>query len=64
MDYLANMCGVNTNEPELKRTLAMYANLVNNVQLNLTNKVDRWASQVQNDVSDAIYSLYDNTFGW
>lgn len=64
MDYLANMCGVNTNEPELKRTLAMYANLVNNVQLSLTNKVDRWASQVQNDVSDAIYSLYDNTFGW
>lgn len=64
MDYLANMCGVNVNEPELKRTLAMYANLVNNVQLSLTQKTARWASQVQNDVTDVIYSNYKNTFGW
>lgn len=61
MDYLANLCGVNVTQPELARTLEMYTNLT---KADLTSRASRWGERIQNDVMDAIQTLYSSTFGW
>lgn len=50
LDYLANMCGVNINEPDIKRTIDMYLtqNITNRVtsaiKLDLAGGLDQWAT--------------------
>lgn len=50
MDYIANMCGVNINEPDIKRTIDMYYTqnirnrIVDMVRLDVAGGLDQWAT--------------------
>lgn len=51
MDYIANMCGVNINEPDIKRTIDMYytQNFKNRatdfIKLDIAGGLDQWATR-------------------
>lgn len=55
MDYIACNCGVNINEPDLKRQISMYAELVANKYLQMPNRM--WSELTQN-IEHGILSLY------
>ena len=50
MDYIANLCGININEPDIMRTLLIYysQNFVDKfhtkVYLNTAGALDQWAT--------------------
>ena len=50
MDYIANFCGVNINEPDIKRTIDMYytQNFKNRatdfIKLDVAGGLDQWAT--------------------
>ena len=60
LDYIANICGININEPDLKRLLTMYfyqkRNVFNVVGGRTVNALDTWATNY-------ILSFGWNTFG-
>ena len=55
MDYIANNCGININEPDIVRQLTMYAQLKKNQILQFPN---RYFSQLQLDIEKAIGNVY------
>lgn len=55
MDYIACNCGVNINEPDLKRQITMYVELVKNKYLQMPNRM--WSELTQN-IEHSILSLY------
>ena len=55
LDYIANMCGININEPDVRRTVEMYlsmgivTNIKDRVQLGIWGGITQWANRkVQN----------------
>ena len=56
LDYVANICGININEPDLKRLLTMYfyqkRNIFNVVGGRVVNALDTW------------FTNYINSLGW
>ena len=55
MDYIACNCGVNINEPDLKRQISMYVELVANKYLQMPNRM--W-SELTQSIEHGILSLY------
>lgn len=55
MDYIANNCGININEPDIVRQMTMYAQLKKNQILQFPN---RFFSQLQLDLEKAIGNVY------
>lgn len=51
LDYIANMCGININEPDVRRTVEMYlslgfvSNIKDRVQLGIWGGLTQWANQ-------------------
>ena len=54
MDYIASSCGVNVNQPELKRTLKMFKVLYTN---DITSTGSQWSSEIQQGVLDSLNTL-------
>lgn len=53
LDYIANMCGININEPDLKRMLTMYyyqkTNAPKRIAGTILNGLDQWATNLVNN---------------
>lgn len=51
MDYLCNLCGININEPDLERTIALYRTIFFGQSLgwwaNTTNRLTQWINEKQ-----------------
>lgn len=56
MDYIANNCGININEPDIERHLSMFAQLQTNQVLQFPN---RFFSQLQLDLEKAVGNVYN-----
>lgn len=61
MDYMANLCGININKPDIMRTFEIYAMLKKNKILNLPNKA--WSSLNQ-QFSNFAMKAYQNLGNW
>lgn len=56
MDYMANMCGININKPDAKRTLEIWAMLKTNKITNLPNNI---SLTLQNEFTNKLMSMYN-----
>lgn len=57
MDYLANLCGININEPDLGRTIELY------YKIGFRNRITQWSYNVYGAATDTVMRWITDTFG-
>ncbi len=62
MDYIANLCGVNINQPDVVRTVQVYSILKSDEKF-ITNKLSRLYNKVMNGTSNLMYKMYSSLSG-
>ena len=56
LDYIANMCGININEPDVIRTVEMYlslgikSNIKDRIEIGIFGKFGQWANQKMQNI--------------
>lgn len=68
MDYMANLCGININKPDVMRTFEIWAmlkrNEINQYNPFSSNFLNNLSLQFQNDATNLMMRAYNSFTGW